>query len=182
MLRSRWQNAAVTTLAITVLGQDRPGIIAQAAEALATCGMNLEDSSMTLLRGHFAMTLICVGTASVPDIEAALTPLADGSLTVDVRELPADADQPARGGDSTHLVTVHGADRLGIVAKLAGVVAAAGGNITDLTTRLSGDLYVLLAEVDLATDNAAVLEADLAAAAAELDVGVTLRPLERDEL
>ena len=30
---------------------------------LSHCGMNLEDSSMTLLRGHFAMTLICAGDA-----------------------------------------------------------------------------------------------------------------------
>ena len=49
----------MTYLAITVLGHDRPGIIAQTAEVLAEAGMNLEDSSMTLLRGHFAMTLIC---------------------------------------------------------------------------------------------------------------------------
>ena len=62
------------------------------------------------------------------------------------------------------------------------MVAAAGGNITDLTTRLSGELYVLLAEVDLDPAATARLEADLAAAAAELGVGVTLRQLERDEL
>jgi len=171
----------VTYLAITVLGHDRPGIIAQAAEALADCGMNLEDSSMTLLRGHFAMTLICAGTASVAEIETALASLSDGSLTVDVRELPRESGQRTTTG-STHLVTVHGADRLGIVARLAGVVAAAGGNITDLTTRLSGELYVLLAEVDLAPDATEALEADLAAAAAELGVGVTLRQVERDEL
>jgi glycine cleavage system transcriptional repressor len=171
----------VTYLAITVLGHDRPGIIARAAEALADCGMNLEDSSMTLLRGHFAMTLICAGTAPIAEIEDALAPLADGSLTVDVRELPREGGRRATT-DSTHLVTVHGADRLGIVARLAGVVAAAGGNITDLTTRLSGDLYVLLAEVDLAPDAARALEADLSAAAAELGVGVTLRQVERDEL
>ncbi|HEY0239517.1 MAG TPA: ACT domain-containing protein, partial [Friedmanniella sp.] len=36
----------MTSLAITVVGHDRPGIIAAAADALATCGMNLEDSSM----------------------------------------------------------------------------------------------------------------------------------------
>ena len=172
----------MTSLAITVLGHDRPGIIAQAAEALAGCGMNLEDSSMTLLRGHFAMTLICAGSASVAEIEAALAPLADGSLTVDVRELPREGAERVTATGSTHLVTVHGADRLGIVARLAGVVAAAGGNITDLTTRLSGELYVLLAEVDLAPEAADRLEADLAAAAAELGVGVTLRQVERDEL
>ena len=59
----------MTHLAITVLGHDRPGIIAQAADALADSGMNLEDSSMTLLRGHFAMTLICAGSASVGEVE-----------------------------------------------------------------------------------------------------------------
>ncbi|HEY5980634.1 MAG TPA: ACT domain-containing protein [Microlunatus sp.] len=171
----------MTYLAITVLGHDRPGIIAQAADALADCGMNLEDSSMTLLRGHFAMTLICAGTASVHDIEHALAPLVDGSLTVDVRELPREDRQKSATG-STHLVTVHGADRLGIVARLTGVVAAAGGNITDLTTRLAGDLYVLLAEVDLDPSATERLEADLAAAGAELGVDVTLRHLERDEL
>ncbi len=171
----------MTYLAITVVGHDRPGIIAQAADALADSGMNLEDSSMTLLRGHFAMTLICAGTASVADVERALAPLADGSLTVDVRELSRDGGQGSTGG-STHLVTVHGADRLGIVARLAGVVAAAGGNITDLTTRLAGDLYVLLAEVDLEPAATQRLEAELAAVATELGVGVSLRHVERDEL
>lgn len=171
----------MTQLAITVVGHDRPGIIAQAADALADSSMNLEDSSMTLLRGHFAMTLICAGTATVADVERALAPLADGSLTVDVRELSADAGIRSTTG-STHLVTVHGADRLGIVARLAGVVAAAGGNITDLTTRLAGDLYVLLAEVELDPAATQRLEADLAAAAADLGVGVTLRQVERDEL
>ena len=59
----------MTSLAITVVGHDRPGIIAQAAEVLSLCGMNLEDSSMTLLRGHFAMTLICAGEADAAQVE-----------------------------------------------------------------------------------------------------------------
>ena len=87
----------MTNLAITVVGHDRPGIIAQAAAALAGCGMNLEDSSMTILRGHFAMTLICAGSAEVAEVEEALLPLADGSLTVDVREVPP--NHPPRRSD-----------------------------------------------------------------------------------
>ena len=78
----------MTSLAITVVGHDRPGIIAQAAKVLSQCGMNLEDSSMTLLRGHFAMTLICAGEADVAQIESALQPLVNGSLDVTVREVP----------------------------------------------------------------------------------------------
>ena len=54
----------MTLHAITVLGHDRPGIIAEATDKLAGLGLNLEDSTMTLLRGHFAMTLICEGDAT----------------------------------------------------------------------------------------------------------------------
>jgi glycine cleavage system transcriptional repressor len=171
----------MTSLAITVVGHDRPGIIAQAAEVLSECGMNLEDSSMTLLRGHFAMTLICAGAADAGEVEAALQPMANGSLEVTVREVPDEPDLPPLG--SSYLVTVHGADRLGIVARLAGVIAEAGGNVTDLTTRLSGSLYVLLAEVDLprSTDVEA-LQARLTKVSAELGVDTTMRLLENDQL
>ena len=171
----------MTSLAITVVGHDRPGIIAQAAEVLSQCGMNLEDSSMTLLRGHFAMTLICAGEADVAQIESALQPLVNGSLDVTVREVPEEPELPPLG--STYLVTVHGADRLGIVARLASVIAEAGGNITDLTTRLSGTLYLLLAEVDLprGTD-AESLQAWLAEVSAELGVETSMRLIENDQL
>jgi glycine cleavage system transcriptional repressor len=171
----------MTSLAITVVGHDRPGIIAQAADVLSRCGMNLEDSSMTLLRGHFAMTLICAGEADAAQIEAALQPLVNGSLDVTVREVPEEPDLPPLG--STYLVTVHGADRLGIVARLASVIAEAGGNITDLTTRLSGTLYVLLAEVDLPRSaDVAALQARLAEVSAELDVETSMRLVENDQL
>jgi glycine cleavage system transcriptional repressor len=161
-------------LAVTVLGHDRPGIIAAAAAALAGCGMNLEDSTMTLLRGHFAMTLICTGEPGRREVEAALSVLSGDGLTVDVRELPEEGDPAVLG--ELYLVTVHGADRLGIVARVAEVVARVGGNIT-------GDLYVLVAEVDLPrTTDIAAVRTDVAAVAAELGVDIGLRPVERDEL
>jgi glycine cleavage system transcriptional repressor len=171
----------MTYLAVTVLGHDRPGIIAATADALSRCGMNLEDSSMTLLRGHFAMTLICAGDATPAQIEAALASLVDESLTVSVREVPHEKEHPPLG--EPYLITLHGADRLGIVARLAAVLAEAGGNITDLTTRLSGDLYVLIAEVDLPlTAQIPVLQSTISQLASELGVEVSLRPVERDDL
>ena len=45
-------------IAVTVLGDDRPGIVADVTTALADLHGNLEDSTMTLLRGHFAMVLL----------------------------------------------------------------------------------------------------------------------------
>lgn len=172
----------MTLHAITVLGHDRPGIIAETTGRLAGLGLNLEDSTMTLLRGHFAMMLVCEGATPDADIEAALAPLtADGSLTVTVREVPVEAAAPADG--TSWILSVHGGDRPGIVSAVVAVVAGVGGNITDLTTRLAGELYLLVAEVDLpAGADVAAVERDLAAVAADLGVGVTLRAAETDEL
>ena len=179
----------MTLHAITVLGHDRPGIIAEATGHLAGLGLNLEDSTMTLLRGHFAMMLVCAGDAAATEIEAALAPLTtDGTLSVAVREVPPEQAQqagrcaPATGGTSW-VLTVHGADRPGIVSTIVSEVARVGGNITDLTTRLAGDLYLLLAELDLpaGVDVAAVEEA-IKDAAAALGVGATLRAAESDDL
>jgi glycine cleavage system transcriptional repressor len=168
--------------AITVLGHDRPGIIAESTRRLAELGLNLEDSTMTLLRGHFAMTLICAGDVAASDIEAQLAPLAsDGTLTVTVREVPEEATAGTAG--SAWVLTVHGGDRPGIVSSLVAEIAAVGGNVTDLTTRLAGDLYLLIAEIDLpeGTDVEA-LDASLRGVAAELGVGATLREADSDEL
>jgi glycine cleavage system transcriptional repressor len=168
--------------AITIIGHDRPGIIAGATEILAGLGLNLTDSSMTRLRGHFAMTLVCAGDAGAGDVERALAPMAgDSGLVVTVRELgPEPAPEPAGG----HFVlSLHGADRLGIVAAVTRVLADAGGNITDLTTRLAGDLYVLLVEVDLpSTVEIEPLTARLREVARGLGVEATLRPADADLL
>lgn len=168
--------------AITVLGHDRPGIIAETTGVLAGLGLNLEDSTMTLLRGHFAMMLVCEGSPEAAEVETALAPLtADGSLTVTVREVPVE-ETPATAGTSW-VLTVHGGDRPGIVSSVVGEVARYGGNITDLTTRLAGDLYLLIAEIDLAADaDVEAVDAAIRAAADEVGVGATLRRAEADEL
>ena len=79
---------------------------------------------------------------------------------------------------------MHGADRPGIVSAVTPCVAAPGGNITDLTTRLAGELYVLVAEVDLPGDADAAGAADRSArdVGAELGVEATLRPADPDVL
>lgn len=167
-------------LAITVIGPDRPGIVADVAEVLARLGANLTDSTMTRLRGHFAMTLICNGPAAT-EVEAALEPLNDGGqLLATVRQVRRDAETAFSG--EPYLMSVHGADRLGIVAAVTRVVAEAGGNVTDLTTRLTGPLYILVAEVDLPPGAVEGLSARLNEVAAGLDVEVTLRRLDSDVL
>jgi len=167
----------VHELAITVIGTDRTGIVADVAEALAGVGANLTDSTMTRLRGHFTMTLVCTGPTAA-EVSKALEPLTD--VVTSVRQVSPEADSAEVG--EPWVVSVHGADRLGIVAAVTRVVAAEGGNITDLSTRLSGTLYVLIAEVDLPPGAGDELAEQLAVAASELGVEVTLRRAESEIL
>jgi glycine cleavage system transcriptional repressor len=169
-------------IAVTVLGDDRPGIVADVTGALVGLHGNLEDSTMTLLRGHFAMVLLVRTAVSLESVEAALLPLsANGSLVINARVL-GDSALSEVGGPSYSL-RVHGADRPGIVAAITGVVARNGANIVDLGTRLGDGLYVLIAELQLPSEeSAAGLAAELQETAEELGVDVHLSPVDDDLL
>jgi glycine cleavage system transcriptional repressor len=169
-------------IAVTVVGHDRPGIVADVTGALADLHGNLEDSTMTLLRGHFAMVLLVHTGASAAAVEAALHPLcAGGSLVINARVLSDPALGEVRG--PFYALRVHGADRPGIVATITGVVARHGANIVDLCTRLVDGFYVLMAELQLPEGMSVVgLEAELKGAASELGVEVHLSPIDDDLL
>lgn len=44
---------------VTVIGQDRPGIIAKVSTSLAQNKVNIEDISQTLMQGNFTMIMLC---------------------------------------------------------------------------------------------------------------------------
>ena len=169
-------------IAVTVLGHDRPGIVADVTGALADLHGNLEDSTMTLLRGHFAMVLLVHTGAGTAAVEAALHPLcATGSLVINARVLDDPTLDEVPG--ASYLLRVHGADRPGIVATVTAVVARHGANIVDLSTRLVNGLYVLMAELQLPREaSEAGLTAELQGAADELGVEVHLSPIDVDLL
>lgn len=140
-----------TELAITAVGGDRPGVVAALTGALADLDCNLEDTSMTILRGRFAMVLIVAAPDGVGagGVERALAGPAQAlGLDVTVRPSSAGADEIPGAAWS---LSVYGADRPGIVHRIARALAEAGVNIVDLTTRVIGDptrpVYAMLLEV-----------------------------------
>lgn len=172
-------------LVVTVVGHDRPGIIAEVTGLLAELGANLEDSSMTILRGHFAMVLVASAEVTAEEAQRALDTLSDDTLSVSVREVPDESAQVTRiqPVGPSYLLSVHGADRPGIVSTVTVRISAVGGNVTDLTTRLADGLYVLVAEVEIpvAADIGALREG-LADVARDLGVEVSLRAVATDDL
>jgi glycine cleavage system transcriptional repressor len=176
-------------LALSAIGRDRPGIVAATTAALLRHGANVEDSRMSILRGHFTMMLI----VSLPDGSDR------GALADDLDRVAADLGLEAMAlsavegiveaaPEPTHVVTIYGVDHPGIVHRAAQVLAEHGVNITDLETRLAEEqgepsLYALLVEVVLPADlDPADLDDALSAAGAEESVEVSFRELERHEL
>lgn len=168
--------------AVTVVGEDRPGIVAGVTRALYEGGCNLEDVTSTILRGHFSMVMIVHASpdSSEESLREALRATAEElGIAVTVKAV---SDVHGHHAPPTHMVSVYGADRPGIVFRVADLLAGKGANITDLTSRVLGPddapIYALMLEVAL--DPAA--EDDLRALGGELGVEVTVHPLDADVL
>src|SRR5262249_58883177 len=57
--------------AMSAIGRDRPGIVADLAELIYECDCNLEDSRMTILGSEFAVLLLLSGQGD--DVERRLS-------------------------------------------------------------------------------------------------------------
>ena len=55
---------------VTVIGKDKPGIIAKVSTALADNQVNIEDISQTLMQDNFTMLMLC-------DLEKAVLSLSE---------------------------------------------------------------------------------------------------------
>jgi glycine cleavage system transcriptional repressor len=175
-------------LAISAVGADRPGIVAAVTGVLVEQGCNLEDTSMSILRGHFAMMLVVAAPDDVgaADLERALGDAAARfELVVAVRAI--DEGVPTSPVGSPYALSVYGADRPGIVHRVAVVLADLGVNVVDLATRMIGGedrpVYAMLLDVTLPDGVAAeAVEAGLDAVCSELGVEWSLHPADADVL
>lgn len=166
-------------LAVTAIGTDRPGIVAAVAGVLRDRGGNVEDSAMTILGGHFAIVLLVASPDRPEDLRQALVEATEGfGLTIHV--------SPAAGGVEglapTHLLSVYGSDKPGILAAVTRALADLGANITDLETRLlsaeQDPVYAMV--VELVAPDGVDIEAAITAACDEIGVDHTLRAIEAE--
>jgi len=124
--------------ALSAIGRDRPGIVADLAELIYECDCNLEDSSMTLLGSEFAVLLLLTGEGA--DVEQRLSAACkrlewEKRLTVFFRPLEG---EPVSYG-VTHQARpfeLHavGVDKAGIVARVTRCLAGHSINVTHMST------------------------------------------------
>jgi glycine cleavage system transcriptional repressor len=130
---------------LTVVGRDRPGIVARITTALYSAGCNLGEASMLRLGGNFTIMLMVDGVRTREALLSILQPVMD-ELSLRCHLDPMD------GQLHDHLepdveITLHGADRAGIVAQVTGALASAGLHILNLDTDVGGSqsapIYVM---------------------------------------
>ena len=121
---------------LTLVGEDRAGIVAAVTQALYECALNLGETSMMRLGGNFAVMMMVSGARSAEVVAQAVRPAAERlGLRMHVDAIA--------GGLHRHVVPnvrvrVSGADRAGIVAQVTGALAKAGFNILDLASDVAG--------------------------------------------
>ena len=122
-----------TSLVLTVIGQDRPGLVGELSKLVAEHGGNWIESRMAHLAGQFAGILrVEIETGQADELTSAIKKLADSGLESMVhsqRGSSADSQSPLM-----HLSLV-GQDRPGIVREISQVLAAQGVNVEELDTQ-----------------------------------------------
>lgn len=140
---------------ISVLGKDRPGIIAAVTRILFELDCNIENVSQTILQNEFSGIFI----VSVPDglFEAALHQHLEaglGPMGLHVYEKPlSDPDDTAAAGCDSFVITTKGPDQKGLVAAMTAIMADYQINVTNLQAVFKGgddpNANIMIYEVDI---------------------------------
>lgn len=178
------------TVVITGCGRDRVGIVAELTSILFDAGCNLLDSSMTLLRGEFALILMATlpDSMSVEALEKQLSQLQEKlKLQLSVRKLADDELMEQDADQFQFIVSVYGADRPGIVSGITRAIAELELNISDVQTKKvtqgSREIFVMMLELSSKKDvSADFIKSKLEEKSKSLSVDLTVRELEVMEL
>lgn len=121
-----------TSLVLTILGQDRPGLVESIAQLVAEHDGNWVESRMAHLAGQFAGILrVEVDEDQADTLTAAIGALAEGGLKSTVLTTAAESTNDQRPIVKLSLV---GQDRPGIVREITRVLASLDVNVEELNT------------------------------------------------
>lgn len=120
-------------LVLTVIGEDRPGLVEALAELIERHGGSWDESRMARLAGHFAgVVQIHLPEKEAPALIAALPELSERGLSASV----VDSDWSLSSADhrETFQMDLVGQDRPGIVREISSALASLGVSVQDLRT------------------------------------------------
>ncbi len=121
---------------LTLVGKDRPGIVAHLSAALYDGGCNLGEASMMRLGGNFTIMMMVQFDGNTSALNHMIEPVAQSmGLHLHVDRIEAQLHEHL---EPDVRISVYGADRAGIVARITGALAEAGLHILDMDTSVAG--------------------------------------------
>jgi glycine cleavage system transcriptional repressor len=168
---------------ISVLGKDRPGIIAAVTRVLFEKEFNIEDVSQTILQSQFSGIFIVTGPDRI-DPGLLCGELQGGTAGMQmhyhVREMDPAPFTWTECACESFVITTRGPDRKGLVAQITAVLAKHNVNVTQLQAVFRGGIEpgknMMIYEVDIPLDiDQQQLRSDLKAKANELALEVNIQ-------
>lgn len=171
-------------VSVSVVGHDRPGIVAGVSKVLFENDCNIEALSQTVLMGQFAMIVVVslLKGASIEGLQEGLETLARGTgLEIHVHSIDSQEQLPYPVDETEpFVITVRGEDRPGLVAAVTEILAHEGINITRLGAEVvpvgGRQEYIQIYEVDIPNDlDFARIQHALSERGAEIGVAVDMQ-------
>lgn len=144
---------------VSVLGHDRPGIVAAVASVLFECNCNIENVSQTILKTEFAGSFII---STPPDLtqaelrQALNEGLAAMNMHIHIESVLKQKSGMVAANAEPFVITTKGPDRKGLVASISAIIARYGVNITNLQAVFKGGKEpgnnIMIYEVDIPVD------------------------------
>ena len=168
---------------ISVIGSDRPGIIARVSRALFELDLNIENVSQTILGSQFSGTFIVAGVSllDTDGIRGNIRRMLEGmDLDVLAKEIVAPRVEKEPVSCEPFVITTIGPDRKGLVAGITEVIATYGANVTDLQAVFKGgenpkdNLMIYSVDIPCEIDQKA-LYTDLRKRARELGLEISIQ-------
>ncbi len=168
---------------VSVVGRDRPGIIASVSRILFDRECNLENVSQTILQLQFSGIFIATAPEDLStrlleeELARGLSPLGQHVFVNDLE--PAEPD-PVFSDAEPIIITTRGPDRKGLVSRFTEIIAQYGANVTNLQAVFKGgddpNRNIMIYEVDVPrSGDPAGLYADLRKKAEELELEISIQ-------
>ena len=162
-------------IAVSVYGEDKPGIVYEISQTLAEHGANIVDIEQTVLQGMFVMFVVAdISKATgIEEIERDLEKVAS---KIGVKVSVSKFTRKPSKEKNLYVVTILGKDRVGIVRDVTRTFLDFGINIEKTSLTARGELISIEFLVDIRESNPEEIRRRLRIEAEKLGLDIVFQP------
>lgn len=159
-------------IAISIYGQDKPGIVHEMSKAIASCRANIVDIEQSVLQGMFVMFIV----AEVKDEECVRNAVENAAKKIGVHVSLTPFERKLQKEKNLYVVTILGRDRVGIVRDVTGAFLEFGINIEKTSLTAREELISIEFLVDIGDQNIVAIRNRLRDEAERLGLDIVMQP------